>query len=263
MRKYWILLQLAWQNGMVYRTNVILWRLRQMISTLMALTVWQVIFSQQGSVFNYSGAEMNTYIFLAAFLQSLILATALNGLANRIYSEQISFDLIKPVNIFAMLGAEDLADKLKNVGFLIGETILLWLLFKPELSAPSLSVLLIFSIWILGGVILNFLITLLFGALGFWSPDIWGPRFLFFIFVEFSAGKLFPLDILPEIIQKIIFLTPFPYFAFLQSQLFLEKLSATEIGKYSILLVFWIVIFTIIVKKVWQRGIKDYSAAGQ
>lgn len=263
MQKYWTLLQLAWQNGMVYRTNVILWRLRQMISTLMALTVWQVIFSQQGSVFNYSGTQMNTYIFLAAFLQSLILATALNGLANRIYSGQISFDLIKPVNIFAMLGAEDLADKLKNVGFLIGETILLWLLFKPELSAPSLPILLIFPIWIFGGVILNFLITLLFGALGFWSPDIWGPRFLFFIFVEFSAGKLFPLDILPEIIKKIIFLTPFPYFAFLQSQLFLEKLSAAEIGKYSILLIFWIVIFAIIVKEVWQRGIKDYSAAGQ
>lgn len=263
MRKYLILLQLAWQNGMVYRTNVILWRVRQLISTLMSLTVWQVIFSQQDSVFNYSGGQMATYIFLAAFLQSLILATALNGLANRIYSGQFSFDLIKPVNIYAMLATEDIADKLKNVGFLILETILLWLIFKPVFAIPDPKILLIFVFWIIGGVILNFLITLLFGALGFWSPDIWGPRFLFFIFVEFSAGKLFPLDILPELIQKIILLTPFPYFAFLQSQLFLNKLDALEIIKYSLILLLWIGLLTFIVKKSWKVGIKDYSASGQ
>lgn len=263
MRKYWILLQLAWQNGMVYRTNVILWRLRQFISTLMALTVWQVIFSEQNAVFNYTGGQMATYIFLAAFLQSLILATALNGLANRIYSGQMSFDLIKPVNIFAVLGTEDIADKLRNVGFLIVETLILWQIFKPDLTIPDPSILLIFMFWIVGGIILNFLITLLFGAFGFWSPDIWGPRFLFFIFVEFSAGKLFPLDILPDIIQKIILATPFPYFAFLQSQLFLEKLSTNEVLYYSLLLCFWILFFAWIVKKIWQKGIKDYQAAGQ
>lgn len=263
MRKYLILLQLAWQNGLVYRTNVILWRLRQFISTMMALTVWHVIFTGQNNVFEYTGNEMATYIFLASFLQSLILATALNGLANRIYSGQMSFDLIKPVNIFGILATEDIADKLKNVGFLIIETLILWQIFRPEIFVPDLTTLLVLGIWILGGVILNFLITLLFGALGFWSPDIWGPRFLFFIFVEFSAGKLFPLDILPEIIQRIILITPFPFFAFLQSQLFLGKLNTDEILYYTGLLTFWVILFAFIVKKVWQVGIKSYQASGQ
>lgn len=206
---------------------------------------------------------MNTYVFVAAFLQSLILATALNGLSNRIYSGQLSSDLVKPLNIFANLAAEDLADKLKNVSFLILETILLWWLFKPTLSLPDASVIIIFLAWVLGGLVLNFLITLLFGSLGFWSPDTWGPRFLFFTFVDLSAGKLFPLDIFPKIIQSIIMLTPFPYFAFLQSQLFLEKLTPTQITKYSLLLIFWIILFAFIVKKTWQRGIKDYTASGQ
>jgi ABC-2 type transport system permease protein len=229
----------------------------------MSITVWQVIFSQQEVVFNYTGSQMITYIFLAAFLQSLILATALNGLASRIYSGQISFDLIKPVNIFAILSTEDIADKLRNVGFLILETILLWQIFKPEIIIPSISILLVFALWVIGGIVLNFLLCLLFGALGFWSPDIWGPRFLFFVLVDLAAGKLFPLDIMPEIIQNIVLFTPFPYFAFLQSQLFLERLNPTEIVQYSLLLVFWIFLFSIIVHKAWKKGTKDYAAAGQ
>ena len=263
LQKYWVLLKLSWQTGFVYRTNVILWRFRQFLSTLMALTVWQVIFSQQGSAFNYSGAEMTTYIFLAAFLQSFILATALNGLANRIYSGQFSFDLLKPINLYAYLGTEDLADKLKNVGFLVVETIILWFIFRPELSVPGWEIGALFAFWLAGGILLNFLVTLLFGAMGFWSPDVWGPRFLFFIFVEFTAGKLFPLDILPELIQRIILWTPFPFFAFLQSQLFLEKLSSAEVWQYSGMLIFWIVLFALVVSAVWKRGIRNYDAAGQ
>lgn len=263
MYKYWVLLQLAWQNGFVYRTNVLLWRFRQFLSTLMALTVWQVVFAGQASAFDYTASEMTTYIFLAAFLQSFILASALNGLAARIYSGQFSFDLLKPINLFAYLGAEDLADKLKNVGFLLIETLILWLIFRPELSVPSWENGVVFLFWISGGVLLNFIISLLFGSMGFWSPDVWGPRFLFFIFVDFTAGKLFPLNILPEMIQQVILWTPFPFFAFLQSQLFLEKLSTAEVWQYSGMLIVWIVIFSVIVSRVWKRGIKDYSAAGQ
>lgn len=263
MSKYLALFNIAWQNGFVYRTNVLLWRFRQLISTLMALTVWTVIFSGQNESFGYSGEQMTTYIFLAAFLQSLILTTALNGLGQRIYSGQLSFDLIKPVNIFAYLGSEDLADKLKNVGFLLLETLILWAIFKPVFTWPNLETGIIFALWVIGGVVLNFFITLLFGSMGFWSPDIWGPRFLFFMFVDFTAGKLYPLDILPQAIQDFILLTPFPYFAFLQSQLFLQKLSDGEVLRYSGLLLFWIALFALIVRKIWQKGIKNYAAAGQ
>ncbi|MDQ5951219.1 MAG: viologen exporter family transport system permease protein [Patescibacteria group bacterium] len=114
MTKYLQILKLSWQNGFVYRVSLFMWRFRQFLSSVMSLTIWSVIFSSQSEVLGYSQDQMITYIFLSAFLQSFILATALNGLSGRVYSGEISGLLLKPVNLYAYLASEDIADKLRN-----------------------------------------------------------------------------------------------------------------------------------------------------
>lgn len=263
MNKYLTLFQLTWQNGLVYRVSILLWRLRQFLSSIMSLTIWSVIFQGQGAVFGYDQSQMITYIFVIGILQSLILASILHGLANTIYSGNLSYELLKPVNIYAYLGIQDLADKLKNFGFVVIESMLLFVIFQPDLVLPSFANSSLFIIWLIGGIMLNFFISLLFGAFGFWSPETWGPRFLFFMFLDFTAGRLFPLDILPELAQKLLFITPFPYLSFIQTQLFLEKVDSNQMFSYSAGLLFWIVASGILVKIIWSRGLKDYAAAGR
>ncbi|MEO8581299.1 MAG: ABC-2 family transporter protein [Patescibacteria group bacterium] len=263
MQKYWQLFLLSWQNGLVYRTSLLMWRLRQFLSTVMALTVWSVLFNSSSSLFGYDRTQMTTYIFLVGILQSLILATGLNGLSNQVYSGSFSFDLLKPINIYVYLFVQDMADKAKNVFFVVIESIILFLLFKPSIFFPSIETAIIFCIWVLGAVLLLFFIQLIFGSFGFYSPETWGPRFLFFMFVDFTAGKLFPLDILPPIIRTFVGFTPFPYFSFWQIQLFLGKLSPMEIGQHTVVLSIWIAIAGYVSFSLWQKGIKDYSAAGQ
>jgi ABC-2 type transport system permease protein len=261
--KYTKLISLSWQNGLVYRTSVIMWRLRQFLFTFMSLTVWTVIFSGQQEVFNYSQSSMITYIFLIGFLQSLILASALNGLASRIYSGEISNYLLKPVNIYLLLASEEVADKAKNIGFLLVETAVLFYIFLPEIILPQVGMFLIFLIWSFAGVILNFFISLVLGAIGFWSPETWGPRFLIFMILDFTAGKMFPLDILPEILQKILMLTPFPYMSFLQVQLFLGRVESSEILNLSLNLAIWVVLTGVLALFLWKKGLKDYEAVGR
>lgn len=263
MKKYWEVVKIAWQNGFVYRTSLLLWRLRQVLSTIMALTLWTALLGNTGSGFGYTQSQMVTYIFSISILNGFILATSLQGLGSIIYSGQLSFYLLRPVNIFLYFASQEVADKLKNVSFVIMETILLYLLFRPEIVLPDLPHGILFLIWAFAGAVLHYLIQLLFGSLGFWSPETWGVRFLFFMFLNFTAGKLFPLDILPKILQKIIFFTPFPYLSFLQIQLLLNKLSTSEILIYSFWFLFWIFALALIVRHVWKKGLKDYAAAGQ
>lgn len=263
MIKYLSLLKLSWQNGLVYRASVLLWRFRVFLSSLMSLTVWSVIFSGQNSAFGYAQGEMITYIFLVSIIQNLIFATSLGGLSQTIYSGELSNLLVKPVNLFLYFATDDMADKLKNFFFGIFELIILFFIFSPQLILPSTINIFIFIFWVIMGIILKFFISLLMGAIGFWSPDSWGPRFLFFMIVDFTAGKLYPLDILPKIIQKIIYLTPLPYLSFMQTQLFLEKLSNNQIITSSFVFMFWIAALFILVKKVWKKGLRDYAAAGR
>lgn len=263
MHKYWTLFLLSWQNGFVYRTSLVMWRLRQFLSTIMALTVWSVLFRSSQSLFGYDRSAMTTYIFLVGILQSLILATGLNGLANQIYSGSISFDLLKPLNIYVYLFIQDLSDKLRNLFFVIIETTILFLLLKPVILLPTIPIFCIFVLWVLGAMLLLFFIQLLFGSFGFYSPDTWGPRFLFFMFVDFTAGKLFPLDILPPVVRTLVGFTPFPYFSFWQIQLFLGKLSWQQIMTHTIILSIWIFLAGALCFYIWQKSVKDYNAAGQ
>lgn len=263
MNKYATLLKLSWQNGLVYRTSVIMWRLRQFLGTLMSLTVWTVIFTSNSSAFNYTQDSMITYIFLVSFLQSMIIASALNGLAYQVYSGEISNHLLKPFNLFSYFAVQEIADKAKNIGFLLIEIFILFLIFKPIIVLPQLGVLSLFILWSFLGMILNFIISLLFGAFGFWSPDTWGPRFLFFMILNFTAGKMFPLDILPEVIQKILYLTPFPYLSFVQIQLFLGRLNSQEIFNHSLILVIWLILLGGFASLLWKKGLKSYESVGR
>lgn len=263
MRKYWLIFHQYWQNAFVYRTSFLLWRLREFLSSLMVLTIWQVIFDQQQTAFGYQAAQMTAYVFLATILHNVIMTTALNNLAGDIYSGKISTLLVKPINIFLSWGALDLADKSLNLGFVILETSLLFYIFKPNFIWPDASVWPIFIFWVILAVILNFIINLLFGSLGFWSPDSWGPKFLFYMLVEFTAGKLYPLDILPTIIQRIIFYTPFPYLSYLQTQLFLGRINDAQLIHFSVVILAWILLLGLLFRYVWQKGIRNYTSMGQ
>lgn len=228
----------------------------------MALTVWTVIYSNQTSVFAYDQNQMISYVFMISVLQSLILSTALHGLASDIYSGQISQILIKPVAVFGYFISLDVADKLKNVLFSGFEIVLLAMIFQPVLPIPSLSQLFLGLVGIALGACLYFFVILLFGTLGFWSPETWGPRFLFFMFVDITAGKLFPLDILPMGLQKLLYATPFPYLSFVQIQTLLGRMSTTESLQALGGVFAWTVGLAALFSFVWTKGIKEYTAAG-
>lgn len=264
MQKYFKIFSLSWQNGFVYRVSLLLWRTRQFLSSLMSLTLWTVIFSSSGSAFGYTQSEMITYIFLASFLQSIILATALHPLSGKVYSGEITNQLLKPVSLFGYFAIEDVADKLRNMIFILIETAILFAIFQPVLPPmPSLPMLGLFLVLTVFGAVMHFFIELLFGSLGFWSPDTWGPKFLFFMFVDFTAGKLYPLDIMPEFLQKILFLTPFPYFSFVQTQVFLQKITFSGALQHVLVLGGWTIGLALLASWIWKRGMRDYAAAGQ
>src|SRR5258708_7062410 len=104
---------------------------------------------------------------------------------------------------------------------------------------------------------------LLFGTLGFSSPDTWSLGFLFYMFIDFTAGKLYPLNIFPSFVQKILFLTPFPYLSYIQTQIFIGKYTVTEIALNISVLLVWIAVILFLFNFFWQRGLKEYGALGR
>lgn len=263
MQKYWLIFKLHWQNGLTYPVSFFLWRFRQFLVTFAALTFWTVLYQNTSSAFGYSQQGMQSYIFVIAILQGIIVSTFLNGLAQDIYTGQLTNLLVKPTKPIFVWITQELADKSMNLTFVSVELGILYLLFKPQLVIPSLPILLAFiGSAVLGAVVL-FGVMMLLGMIGFWSPDTWGPRFLFYMFLEITAGKMFPLDIFPKIIQNIIFFTPFPYLSYVQTQIFLGKMSWPQIGQTFFFLFFWSAVLIAYYRYLWNKGMKEYGAVGR
>lgn len=263
MNKYFLYFNNYWSYIFSYRTSWLLWRLRQFMLGFMALSLWSAVYQNADAVFGYERAELFTYIFITTLLQNIILATALNNLPSFIYSGEISNILLKPVHMLGYFISRELADKIFNTISSIVEMCILFLIFKPELILPGIETLPFFLFSIILGMILSFFIQIIFGTMGFWSPDTWGPRFLFYILTDLTSGKLFPLDILPEAVQNFLLLTPFPYFTYTQVQLALGKSTQLTMTEIIARLCFWVVSLGLAAMILWKKGMRQYQAVGQ
>lgn len=202
------------------------------------------------------------YILGASLVQAIVLSSRTIDLTGIINSGDLSQILLKPVAMFRYWFSQDMADKLLNILFSITELGLLWLLFRPNLMIPSTHGLVLFGLFLLLALGLYFFINFLFGSLGFWTPEVWAPRFLLFVLLNFVAGNMFPLDILPLFLVKIIYWTPFPYLVYFPTQALLGRLPDSQIYAGLAAGAVWVIGMYLIVKYVWNRGLRVYHAEG-
>lgn len=264
MNKYLTVLQNSFQEHFAYRLNFILWRVRMVVSVLISFFLWQTVFQSQSTVFGYQAAQMLTYILLITFISSIVLSTQTFRVAEEINFGRLSDFLIRPISYFGYVFARDVADKLINTIFSFFEIGLLILLLRPPLMVqkePLWLVLFLFATII--AAVLYFEIGMLLSFIGFWSRETWAPRFVFYILVAFLAGTYFPLDIFPPPIYNILQLLPFTYLVFFPLKIYLGSLNTIFLIKGFIVMSLWIIILWWLVKFLWQKGLKLYTAEGQ
>ncbi|KXK11803.1 MAG: hypothetical protein UZ22_OP11002000249 [Microgenomates bacterium OLB23] len=223
-----------------YRMNFILWRARAFFSLIIRYYLWLALYEGSQSIFGYSEAQMMTYVLLSTVISSFVLATRTPDLAGQILNGDVINFLLKPFSFFGYFLTRDFTDKLLNVVFSILEVYILFALLKPQIIVSTdpfmWTALIIFTFL---GCLIAFNINMLISFIAFWSPEVWAPRFIFFILVMFFSGGFFPLDILPTGVYKALLLTPFPYFYFVPSKLYLGY-TGSELIFYSMATVFWV-----------------------
>lgn len=264
MKKYLQIIRATWAEYMIYRLNFVLWRVRQIMQILVVYFLWWAIFSQRKEIFGYSQAMILTYILLSSLVRTIILGTTTMEIGSLINHGDLSNYLIRPLDFFRYYLARDAADKLLNLLFALVEvTVLFWLLRPPVFWQTDPVTLLLVTGAIILGTVLYFYFSLLLSFLGFWTPDVWAPRFLSFVMMEFFAGSLFPLDILPKPILGIVQNLPFAYFIYFPLKIYLGQLTPQTIISGLTLGVFWTLALWYLAKLVWQRGLMIYTAEGK
>ncbi len=74
---------------------------------------------------------------------------------------------------------------------------------------------------------------------------------------------MFPLDIFPKIFYQAISLLPFPYLLFFQANVYLGKITGPDFFKGLTVMLFWLIVGIILLRKEWKLGLETYQSEGR
>lgn len=264
MKKYFQIIKITFEEYFEYRLNFLLYRFRSFISFLTLVIFWLAFYGKNEIVLDYKKSQLLTYVVGAAFLRSIVLASRSVDLAGQIKSGQLTKLLLQPLKIFNFWFIRDLADKVLNIFFASAEILIVSKVINFNLVFPKDPLIFpIFLVLVVLSTLLYFYLSFFISLSAFWTEDVWATRWLFgVIFLEFFSGTYFPVDILPDWLSKIIYLTPFPYLVFFPLKIWLGQVSP-EVGIRIILVCFgWLIFFFSLANSFWKKGVKDYGAYG-
>lgn len=265
MKKYWRSLVLALKEDTIYTLSVVAWRVRTVMRVLIVYALWSSFLYSYNSFAGYSKTSLLSYILLTMMVQAVVFSSRTIDVSADISSGDLTNTLLKPINYFKYYLAQDLGNKAMNFTFSLLEFSLFIYFFKPPFfiqnNGPTF---LFFSLLMVLSTLTYFFINLILGFLAFYNPEnVWAPRFLFFMILDFLAGALFPLDILPSAIFKGLMLTPFPYFLYFPIAVYLGKFQGAQLFFYSLVGLFWLVFLAWLSMRLWRLGLKAYEAWGR
>ena len=267
MNKYLQVRKISLRQEIAYPINFIMWRVRNVIQILLVYFLWDAAFSSPGRIlFGYDRDKILTYIFGIMLVRAFVLSSKSMDVAGEISRGELSNSLVKPINYFKYWLSRDLASKVLNLLFATIEIVVLYFVLKPPVFLQgNLLLIFLFMSSIIFAILLFTILLFIVSSVTFWAPEAgWGAHFLLtVVIVEFLSGVLFPLDVFPLAVQKIINLTPFPYLVFFPLQVYLGKLTSPELVKGFVVDALWLIVFMYFLNKIWKKGLKAYEGYGR
>lgn len=176
--------------------------------------------------------------------------------------------LVRPINTITHIIMERV--QFDGIGeFIIGIIVFIYAKGKLGLSF-GLEGSLVFTVFVISGLVIYFAIKLLCAAVAFWTTS---SGELMTVTYEINSFNKYPLDIYKSLILKtlLLYILPFavvsyvPMAYFLRDSAFIGGVLGFNYGARINLVVFSVVvaiISMIVAKLVWNEGLKRYNASG-
>lgn len=244
---------MAIQRTWAYRARMALWICRNMLMLFMLRMVWTAVYGDREIMNGVTLNAMILYVTIAMLQQYLIEPVAMFELDARIQRGTVAGDLIRPVGLIPQLLAYD-------VGFLIGRLPLIAMVLPIAAIVgslqlpPTFAATIGFLVSLVLAYVLNLLVWLPVGMLGFWTLSTGGIRFLLFSVLSFVSGQMVPLWFIPGFLRTALEWLPFQGMAFAPLSIYVGQTTGSDIIQSILIQMIWIVILSFGVTRLWRRA---------
>jgi ABC-2 type transport system permease protein len=170
--------------------------------------------------------------------------------------------LLQPLDPAFRYLTTHISERLSRLPFLVAFILAFFWLFPAARWPPSAGAI---GLAILAGALaflLRFAMQYTFAMFAFWTERASSIDQLSFVPYFFFSGLLAPLDLFPAAARHIAELTPFPYVLYFPAQILIGGQVRIGIGLGFAVMTAWTVVFFLLNRLLWKRGLRQFSGMG-
>lgn len=262
----WAILRLRFQNGLQYRAAALAGLGTQLFFGFVFIMVFEAFYAFGPKDPGMTLEQVITYSWLKqAFLSLVILWMRDNELFQLITSGNIAYELCRPCRIYDFWYAKLLGQRLSSA-VLRCLPILIIVIFLPApyglTAPPDAASFVLFIIALLVGTLMVVAISMLIYISVFVTMNPSGSILLFAVFSEFFAGFLIPVPLMPDWMQRIVYVLPFHYTVDFPFRIFTGHISKLEAIQGIGMQILWLAALVVVGSWLMNRTMRRIVVQG-
>jgi ABC-2 type transport system permease protein len=257
LRKAWVLCVVYYAYMVEYRAELMLWVLSGSLPFIL-MGVW--LKAAQNGQFGLAPLDFARY-FLGAFLtRQFTVVWVIWDFEREVVEGQLSNRLLQPIDPVWRHFAAHFAERFARMPFAIALVILFFALYPQAFWIPSLGTVLLFLLTIILSFCLRFLMQYTMAMFAFWIERAVAIEQFWFLFFLFLSGLVAPLEVFPPLLREITLWTPFPYLVYFPTAILVGL--PIDLARGFAVMIGWTLVFLVLNRLLWRRGLKQYSGMG-
>lgn len=263
MKKYVEIGKISMKTQMTYRFDVWAGSMMPFIRVFLAYALWKALFQGKEVIAGFSFGMMLTYYILNAFIQRLDQSNNMVwDTAGEIREGRFSKYMVRPVSPLGHFLSVSFGKTVYILLITVLTVLMLALLFRDQFIWPAnLINLAAATLMVVLGLLFMALLNYLTALLAFKFNDVTGWHLIKGNVVEFLAGALLPLSLLPDWMQGIMRFFPFYYVQYLPASLYLGMRTDEALPGLAILML-WDGVLAFLAVGAYHRFRRVYEGVG-
>lgn len=257
VRKAKTLLSAHYAHMLEYRAEIFLWALSNSLPIIL-MGVW--IEASQNGDFDFSPQEFARYFFSVLLVRQFTTIWVIWDFEREIVEGKLSLRLLQPIDPVWHHVARHLTEKIARLPIIAVLSGLFSVLYPEAAWIPSLSQIFLGAMAIALAFILRFAIQYTFAMLAFWTERASAIQQFWGLFYIFLSGAIAPLEVFPDTVRQILEWTPFPYMMHFPAILLMGL--PVNFGSSILIMIGWTIVFIMLNRWLWRKGLKQYSGMG-
>jgi ABC-2 type transport system permease protein len=246
-----------------YRAANYFYMIGMVVEPVIYLVVWSTIADAQpgGSVEGFTAQTFAAYYIVWTLVRNMNIVFTPYGWEERIREGEMSAALVRPIHPIHQDLAFFAGWKVVVIILWIPIAIALSLVFRPELS-PTVQQCAVFFVAIWGAYLIRSLVLFALGMVTFWTTRVNAIYEAYFIAELLLSGRLVPMELMPDWAERLAWLFPFQWTFGFPIMALTGPITNRELAVGLGMQLLWIAIGALLVRVVWHRAVRRYSAVG-